>query len=54
MTQAGSEPTRAASAVGTTRLDYPVTALVLQGGGALGSYQAGPLHVGTLQRRDAR
>jgi NTE family protein len=29
------------SAVDTAHLDYPVTALVLQGGGALGSYQAG-------------
>jgi NTE family protein len=29
------------TAVGTQHLDYPVTALVLQGGGALGSYQAG-------------
>src|SRR5437879_12254097 len=29
------------SAIGTAHLDYPVTALVLQGGGALGSYQAG-------------
>src|SRR5438445_11633205 len=26
---------------GSVRRDYPVTALVLQGGGALGSYQAG-------------
>jgi NTE family protein len=31
----------AGSAVGAPHLDYPVTALVLQGGGALGSYQAG-------------
>jgi NTE family protein len=30
-----------ASAAGATHLDYPVTALVLQGGGALGAYQAG-------------
>jgi NTE family protein len=29
------------SAIGTEDLDYPITALVLQGGGALGSYQAG-------------
>jgi NTE family protein len=28
-------------AIGTAHLDYPITALVLQGGGALGSYQAG-------------
>jgi NTE family protein len=28
-------------AIGATHLDYPVTALVLQGGGALGAYQAG-------------
>ena len=28
-------------AVGAPHLDYPVTALVLQGGGALGAYQAG-------------
>ncbi|HEY4037542.1 MAG TPA: patatin-like phospholipase family protein [Burkholderiaceae bacterium] len=31
----------AASVTGAKRLDYPVIALVLQGGGALGSYQAG-------------
>ena len=30
-----------ASAAGATHLDYPVTALVLQGGGALGAYQSG-------------
>jgi NTE family protein len=29
------------AAAGALHLDYPVTALVLQGGGALGSYQAG-------------
>jgi NTE family protein len=29
------------SAIGAVHRDYPVTALVLQGGGALGSYQAG-------------
>ena len=29
------------SAVSASHRDYPVTALVLQGGGALGSYQAG-------------
>ena len=29
------------SAIDAAHLDYPVTALVLQGGGALGSYQAG-------------
>jgi NTE family protein len=29
------------SAVGASHRDYPVTALVLQGGGALGAYQAG-------------
>ncbi|HUD24762.1 MAG TPA: patatin-like phospholipase family protein [Burkholderiaceae bacterium] len=31
----------AGRAVGAPHLDYPVTALVLQGGGALGAYQAG-------------
>src|ERR1700756_6040863 len=30
-----------AAAAGALHLDYPVTALVLQGGGALGAYQAG-------------
>src|ERR1700752_494818 len=30
-----------AKAAGALPLDYPITALVLQGGGALGSYQAG-------------
>src|SRR6201998_4857944 len=30
-----------AAAVGAAYRDYPVVALVLQGGGALGSYQAG-------------
>src|ERR1700756_1222625 len=30
-----------AKAAGALHLDYPITALVLQGGGALGSYQAG-------------
>src|SRR5689334_8978410 len=29
------------SVISTAHLNYPVTALVLQGGGALGSYQAG-------------
>ena len=31
----------AVSATGAAHLDYPIVALVLQGGGALGSYQAG-------------